>query len=61
MRSAPAFRAVISENGITFARGTRVEMEFDEDQFVGGGVFLFASVIEHFLGDVRVAEQLQPA
>ncbi len=24
-------------------------MELDEDQFVGGGVYLFASVIEHFL------------
>ena len=41
----------MSENGVTFARGTRVEMEFDEDQFVGGGVFLFASVIERFLGE----------
>ena len=43
-------RASISENGITFARGTRVEMEFDEEKFVGGGVYLFASVIERFLG-----------
>jgi type VI secretion system protein ImpG len=41
---------VISENGISFVRGTRVEMEFDEEQFVGGGVFLFASVLERFLG-----------
>jgi type VI secretion system protein ImpG len=41
---------VISENGITFARGVRVEMEFDESQFVGGGSFLFGSVLEHFLG-----------
>jgi type VI secretion system protein ImpG len=41
----------VSENGVTFARGTRVEMEFDEDQFVGGGVFLFASVVERFLGE----------
>ena len=44
------FARVISENGISFARGTRVEMEFDEEQFVGGGVYLFASVIECFLG-----------
>jgi len=36
---------------VKFARGTRVEMEFDEDQFVGGGVYLFASVIERFLGE----------
>ncbi len=40
---------MVSENGISFARGTRVEIELDEEQFVGGGVYLFASVIEHFL------------
>ena len=49
--SARHFARLVSENGVTFARGTRVEMEFDEDQFVGGGVFLFASVIERFLGE----------
>ena len=43
------FARVISENGITFARGIRVEMELDEDQFVGGGSYLFGSVLEHFL------------
>jgi type VI secretion system protein ImpG len=47
--SRPHFAPVVSENGVTFARGTRVEMELDEAQFVGSGVFLFASVIEHFL------------
>jgi type VI secretion system protein ImpG len=40
---------VISENGVVFARGTKVEMELDDEQFVGGGIFLFASVIEQFL------------
>ena len=44
------FARVVSENGMTFARGTRVEMEFDEEQFVGGGVYLFAAVLERFLG-----------
>ena len=44
------FARVISENGIAFARGTRVEALFDEEQFVGGGVYLFASVLEYFLG-----------
>ena len=44
------FARVISDNGITFTRGTLVEMEFDEEQFVGSGVFLFASVLEAFLG-----------
>ena len=47
--SRPHFARVVSEHGIAFARGTRVEMELDEDQFVGGGIYLFASVIEQFL------------
>jgi type VI secretion system protein ImpG len=42
------FARVVSEQGITFARGTRVEMELDEEQFSGGGVYLFASVLEKF-------------
>ena len=51
LESKAHFARVVSENGITFARGTRVELELDEEQFVGGGVFLFASVIERFLGE----------
>ena len=48
--STRKFARVISENGIGFVRGHRVEMQFDEEQFVGGGVYLFASVLEYFLG-----------
>jgi type VI secretion system protein ImpG len=33
-----------------FCRGLEVSVEFDEDKFVGSGVFLFASVLEKFLG-----------
>ncbi|MFN3322427.1 MAG: type VI secretion system baseplate subunit TssF [Bryobacteraceae bacterium] len=50
LKSQRHFARVISENGISFARGTRVEIELDEEQFVGGGVYLFSSVLEHFLG-----------
>ncbi|HYZ84159.1 MAG TPA: type VI secretion system baseplate subunit TssF [Bryobacteraceae bacterium] len=50
LKSDRHFARIISENGVTFARGSRVEMEFDEEQFVGGGVYLFASVLERFLG-----------
>lgn len=50
LHSHPHFARMVSENGITFARGTRVEMVLDEDNFVGGGAYLFASVLEHFLG-----------
>jgi type VI secretion system protein ImpG len=33
-----------------FCRGLQVTVHFDEDRFTGNGVFLFASVLEHFLG-----------
>jgi type VI secretion system protein ImpG len=49
LRSHRHFARVVSENGIAFARGTRVSIELDEQQFVGGGVYLFASVLEQFL------------
>jgi type VI secretion system protein ImpG len=44
------FARVASDLSISFVRGTRVEMEIDEEQFVGGGVYLFASILEYFLG-----------
>ena len=50
LRSSRHFAPVHSEQGTTFARGMRVELELDEDQFVGSGAFLFASLVEHFLG-----------
>ncbi len=49
LKSKRQFSRVVSEDGVAFARGTRVELELDEEQFVGGGVYLFASVIESFL------------
>ncbi len=33
-----------------FCRGMEVTIEFDEQKYVGSGVFLFASVLERFLG-----------
>jgi type VI secretion system protein ImpG len=33
-----------------FCRGLEVAVEFDEDRFVGSGVFLFAAVLEKFFG-----------
>ena len=49
LQSAPAYARVLTEQGLAFARGRRVEVEFDEDQFPGGGMFLFASVLERFI------------
>jgi type VI secretion system protein ImpG len=33
-----------------FCRGIEVTVEFDEEKYVGSGVFLFASVLEKFFG-----------
>lgn len=38
-----------SRIGSGFVRGVETSIEFDEDQYVGTGVFLFASVLERFL------------
>ncbi|MGA9245850.1 MAG: type VI secretion system baseplate subunit TssF [Silvibacterium sp.] len=50
MSSKPHFAIMQSIYGNVPARGTRVEIEFDERQFVGGGVYLFANVLDRFLG-----------
>ncbi len=49
MKSSPHFALVESPFGLVPARGTLVEMEFDEQQFAGGGVYLFAAVLDRFL------------
>lgn len=36
--------------GQGFCRGVEITIEFDEEKYSGSGVFLFASVIERFLG-----------
>jgi type VI secretion system protein ImpG len=48
--SRPHFAIVQSVYGDLPARGTRVEIELDEGQFVGGGIYLFANVLDRFLG-----------
>jgi type VI secretion system protein ImpG len=49
VRSSRQFARLVSEHGISHLRGMRIELELDEDRFVGGGVYLFSSVLEHFL------------
>lgn len=49
VRGMPTHARVEGEFGLTFARGQRVEIDFDEDRFAGGGVYLLASVLHHFL------------
>ena len=50
VQSRPTHARVVGEHGLAFARGQRVEVELDEEQFAGAGVYLFASVLERFLG-----------
>ncbi|BAH40918.1 MAG TPA: type VI secretion system baseplate subunit TssF [Gemmatimonas aurantiaca] len=48
VRTEPAFARVTAAHGMTFARGRRIDLDFDEDLFPGGGMFLMASVLERF-------------
>jgi type VI secretion system protein ImpG len=50
VQSKPAFARVASAHGVAFAHGRRVQLDFDEEQFPGGGLYLFSSVLERFLG-----------
>ncbi|MGA2890552.1 MAG: type VI secretion system baseplate subunit TssF [Terracidiphilus sp.] len=49
MKSSPGFALVDSAYGLIPARGTQVEIEFDEQQFAGSGLYLFASIMDKFL------------
>jgi len=49
VRSERRFARVVGDHGISYVRGVRVELDLDEEKFVGGGVYLFSSVLEHFL------------
>ena len=49
MSSRPVVRRIGSEGWRGFCRGTEVSMTLDEDAFVGGSTFLFASVMNRFL------------
>ena len=42
--------AGVVQTGVAFCRGLAVTLEFDEDHYVGPGVFLLASVLQRFLG-----------
>jgi type VI secretion system protein ImpG len=49
VKARRVFRTVGSLLGASFVRGVQVELEFDEQQYVGSGVFLLATVLERFL------------
>lgn len=50
IESRRVVRQIGDRTGAGFVRGIETTVEFDEEQFVGSGVFLFACVLERFLG-----------
>jgi type VI secretion system protein ImpG len=50
IESRRAIRQIGERVGTGFVRGIETVLTFDEEQFVGSGMFLFACVLERFLG-----------
>ncbi|MEW6730067.1 MAG: type VI secretion system baseplate subunit TssF [Acidobacteriota bacterium] len=50
VNSRRAVRQTGERIGTGFVRGIETTIEFNEEQYVGSGIFLFASVLERFLG-----------
>jgi len=50
VKSRRHFARLVSEQGVSFARGLRIEIQLDEQQFAGGGAFLFGAVLDRFFG-----------
>jgi type VI secretion system protein ImpG len=48
--SKQVMRRIRSPYGSGFARGIEATLEFDDSRYVGSGVYLFAAVLERFLG-----------
>lgn len=51
VREGPTFRRVASADPLSFARGRKVELTFDERNYPDGGAFLFAEVLDRFLSE----------
>jgi len=43
-------RKIGDQIGTGFVRGTEVTLEFDEEEYVGSGLYVFASILERFMG-----------
>ncbi len=50
VRSRPVVGRIGAAGAAGFCRGTEVTIEFDETKYVGNPLFLFATVLERFLG-----------
>ena len=50
LKSEADVNPVLFPSGIAFCRGLNVQLEFDESQYAGSGVFLLGAVLERFVG-----------
>ena len=50
LKGGPVHSPIRTEQGLAFARGLRIEVGLDEEHFTGAGVYLFATVLERFMG-----------
>lgn len=50
VQSEPWYARVRGDHGLSFARGRKVTIDFDEGLYSGGGIYLLAAVLERFLG-----------
>lgn len=50
LRSRPVTRWLDSAEASGFCRGVEIQLDFDESKYAGTGVYLFAAVLERFLG-----------
>jgi type VI secretion system protein ImpG len=50
VKSESTVSRVLFESGVAFCRGLDIDLEFDEEQFAGSGVYLLAAVLERFFG-----------
>jgi hypothetical protein len=46
LRAGPVYSRIAGDHGLAFARGHRIELDLDEERFAGGGVYLFAGLLE---------------
>ncbi|HSM04759.1 MAG TPA: type VI secretion system baseplate subunit TssF [Longimicrobiales bacterium] len=50
VEGAPCHSPIQTEQGLAFARGKRIELTLDEEEFTGSGAYLFAAILERFFG-----------
>ena len=50
LATRPVLRRITTHGATVHARGLEVRLKLDEEHYAGSGVFLFAQVIERFLG-----------